>query len=65
MINDFKFKVAIIESERGWGSKVDEVKEFDTYKEAIGFINAFNKDNNKDVIPDWYMVAKSVNFEIN
>ena len=31
-------KVNIIESERGWGSKVDEVKEFDT----IGYTG---KDN--------------------
>lgn len=63
--NVFKFKVDLIESERGWGQKIDETKEFDTYEEAVKFMDDFNKDNNKDSVPDWYMVAMPNNFEIN
>lgn len=31
-------KVYMIESERGWGSKIDEVKEFPTREEARGIL---------------------------
>lgn len=51
-------KVQIIESERGWGQKIDEIKEFPTREEALAFCKEFNKDNNQDQVPDWYMVAK-------
>jgi hypothetical protein len=52
-----KVKVYIIESERGWGQKIDNIKHFDTYEEARCFIDDFNKDNNLDYTPDWYMYA--------
>jgi hypothetical protein len=52
-----KTKVLIIESERGWGQKIDEVKYFNTRQEALDFCKEFNKDNTADVAPDWYMVA--------
>jgi hypothetical protein len=51
------WKVAIIESERGWGQRVDEVKEFKTYEEAKAFQIKFNAENIEDSVPDWYMVA--------
>lgn len=60
----FKFKVAIIESERGWGQKVDEVREFETYDQAVSFIKDFNKDNNEAAVPDWYMYARPSNFDV-
>lgn len=50
-------KVEIIESERGWGMKVDEVKYFDTKEEAESYCKDFNKHNPTDHVPDWYMVA--------
>lgn len=53
-----KIKVEIIESERGWGQKVDEVKTFDTLEEAEKFIKKFNAVNNKPTVPDWYMYAR-------
>lgn len=53
-------KVAIIESERGWGQRVDEIKEFPTKEEAEAFIQDFNAENNEDVVPDWYMYARLV-----
>ena len=50
-------KVNIIESERGWGQKVDEVREFDSYDEAYSFVKEYNKKNNHPSVPDWYMYA--------
>lgn len=40
-----KFKVVVIESERGWGQKVDEVRTFDTYEEASAFRDKINSHN--------------------
>ncbi len=51
-------KVHIIESERGWGQRLDETKEFDTYKEAEEFCTKYNASNDKDYVPDWYMRAE-------
>lgn len=54
-----KTKVYIIESERGWGSKVDEVKEFDTPEEAAKFVKKYNDEYRPSgPTPDWYMIAK-------
>ncbi len=62
---NFKFKVNIIESERGWGQKIDEVEEYDTYEEAAERIKSFNSKNTDSVVPDWYMRAEPANFKIN
>ena len=53
-------KVYIIEQELGWGSKVDEEKEFDTRKEAIQFCKDYNDEYNSPGTgtPDWYMYAR-------
>ena len=52
-------KVLIIESEAGWGQKVDEVKEFPTYEEAEEFVREYNaKWNPPGPTPDWYMYAR-------
>lgn len=53
-----KIKVEIIESERGWGSKIDEIVEFDTKEQADSFIKEYNSKNNLPTTPDWYMYAK-------
>ena len=53
-----KTKVYIWEFERGWGSKIDEVKEFPTREEAEAFAKEFNSANTSPTVPDWYMVAK-------
>ncbi len=55
--NDNKIKVEIIESERGWGQRVDEVKYFSNKDEATKFCNDYNKENDKSIVPDWYMYA--------
>jgi len=43
--------------DRWSGKKLDETKEFDTRQEAIDFCKEYNKKNNLDYVPDWYMVA--------
>lgn len=52
--------VEIIESERGWGQKVDEVRAFASRKEAEDFVKDFNSANTSETVPDWYMVARIV-----
>ena len=51
------WKVQLIESERGWGQRVDEIKTFDTEEEALEFVKEFNAENNLPYVPDWYMYA--------
>jgi hypothetical protein len=54
-----KVKVAMIESEAGWGRKIDEIKEFDTQDEAVKFVTEYNKKyNNEPVTPSWYIKAE-------
>lgn len=51
------WKVYVMESERGWGQRVDEVKHFTSKQEAEEFKKEFNSQNNLDHVPDWYMYA--------
>lgn len=53
-----KTKVFVIESERGWGQRVDEVKEFETRWEAVKWADEFNAQNTATSVPDWYMYAQ-------
>lgn len=56
-------KVLIIESEAGWGQKVDEVKEFPTQEAAVAFVKEYNNKYNPPMAqtPGWYMYAKLEN----
>jgi len=56
-IREVKYPVHIMESERGWGQRVDQVKEFDTQEEADLYVENFNKQNTSNTVPDWYMFA--------
>lgn len=49
--------VHLMEYERGWGSRVDEVLYFDTWEEAHSYIKEFNSKNTEAEAPNWYMVA--------
>lgn len=59
-----KFVAYIIESESGWGSKVDETLEFNTAEERDAFVREYNAKHNPNLgvighpVPAWYMVAK-------
>ena len=55
----YRYRVDIIESERGWGQRIDDVKFFDDLEEAEQFVENYNKKNNLPVVPDWYMYATS------
>jgi hypothetical protein len=52
------YRVDIIESELGWGSKIDESLYFDDETEARKFCEDFNAGNTATTVPDWYMVAE-------
>ena len=55
------YRVDIIESERGWGTKIDETKYFDNEAEARKYVKDYNdKYNTSDTVPDWYMAAQYV-----
>jgi hypothetical protein len=61
--NVYKYRVKIIESERGWGQRIDEIKYFVTEKEAQDFVKEYNKTNDDNyaktgMVPDWYMQAE-------
>jgi hypothetical protein len=51
------YRVDLIEYERGWGSKVDEVLYFDNEAEACKYCEDFNARNTATTVPDWYMIA--------
>ena len=50
-------KVYIYEMDSFMGQKLDEVKEFEFMADALVFCHDFNSCNDKEVVPDWYMVA--------
>ncbi len=62
-----KYYVDIIESEAGWGQKIEEVRVFDSKDfhgnnlmakdAATAFVQKYNKPNNKKKVPTWYMYA--------
>lgn len=55
------YRVDIIESERGWGQKIDETIYFDNEAEAKKFAADYNeKHNPPGPTPDWYMIADYV-----
>ena len=55
-----KVKVEIIESELGWGQKVDSTKEFPNREKAVEFCEKYNAQNNLPEVPEWYMYARIV-----
>ena len=62
-----EWKVEVIESERGWGQKVDEVHWFTTEKKAKKFQDEINEPNRQNILnggstPDWYMFATDPEF---
>lgn len=56
-MSKYKWQVDIVESERGWGQRVDEVKLFEDEQSAMDFVTDYNKHNNLPETPDWHMYA--------
>lgn len=52
------FCVHIIESERGWGQKVDDRYFFRDGDKAFEFRSEFNSKNNQTQVPDIYWYAE-------
>ena len=52
-------RVDIIESEAGWGSKVDDVEYFTSIEKAKDYIEKYNAKYNppQAQVPGWYMYA--------
>ena len=51
------FKIAVYESERKWGGKIDDWMVCLTSEDALLFKNEFNSKNTEESVPDWYMVV--------
>jgi hypothetical protein len=54
-----KFRLTILESERGWGSK-REYEYFETYDDALERKRFINSSNVEKQAPDWYMIAEDI-----
>lgn len=58
-----KHIVEYIESERGWGTNIDQVAYFDTEQEAITAVKQCNKNLPSGPAPDYYYIARYVGAE--
>lgn len=56
-MSNLAVKVAVIESEAGWGSKIDDWMICQSVEDAKKFETEFNSENNKPSTPSWYMRA--------
>jgi hypothetical protein len=57
-----KFRVTVVESERGWGRRYESV-DFDSFSEAKVYRDHINSQNKPvgpgEFAPDWYMIAEN------
>lgn len=54
---NIKYRVNLIESERGWGQTLFLTKYFETLEEANAYKKSENALNTSIVTPDYYMYA--------
>ena len=54
-----KYRVQLMESERGWGQEYWH-EDYDTHEEAKRRIEDVNSKNTDLIAPDWYMRAEQV-----
>lgn len=54
--------VTVVESERGWGQKVDQVALYDNRAEAEAHVKSVNEQNTEEVAPDIYWRASMQSF---
>jgi hypothetical protein len=61
---DKPYLIKVEEYERSWGSKIVQIKGFDTIDEADKFIEEYNETNAKDIAPNWswYTMAARHNY---
>lgn len=50
--------VDMLESELGWGQKIDDTYYFLSHEDACEYVRRYNKEfNSRDVTPSWYIMA--------
>lgn len=54
-MSNLAVKIAVIESEAGWGRKIDDWMVCLSTEDAKVFENEFNSKNQSATAPDWYM----------
>lgn len=54
-MSNLAVKIAVIESEAGWGRKIDDWMVCLTAEDAKAFENEFNSKNTSTYVPEWYM----------
>lgn len=54
-MSNIVFKIPVIESESGWGRKLDDWMVCLSTEDAIKFKEEFNSKNTSSSTPDWYM----------
>jgi len=54
-----RWRVAVLEYERGWGSRIDFIEYFpeNEHEKARKFVETFNAENTSPTIPNWYRKA--------
>lgn len=51
------WKVTVIESERGWGQRIEAIRYFKTQGKAQKYADSINKQNTATEVPDTYWRA--------
>lgn len=54
-MSNLAVKIAVIESESGWGRKIDDWMVCLSTEDAKAYQKEFNSKNTSDTVPDWYM----------
>jgi hypothetical protein len=57
MTVEVKYRVDLIESERGWGQNLWDSEDFDSLEDAKKFTKEYNDRNNEVTVPDYYIYA--------
>lgn len=57
-MSNLAVKISVIESESGWGRRVDDWMVCLSIEDAKAFQDEFNNENRATRVPDWYMSAE-------
>jgi hypothetical protein len=63
-MKNLAYRIPVIESEKGWGRKIDDYMVCLTSEDCLEYKKDFNSENTDDVTPDWYMVVEGEPEEI-
>jgi len=56
-MSNLAVKIAVLESESGWGRKIDDWMVCLSNEDAKAFQIEFNSENKESTTPDWYMMV--------